>query len=87
VHPALRLTLAVLCLVYSVGAAGAALYLTGRAQDARRNDVHPELRRAGRRAETLRMVAWLSCVALAILSTCLWPTAAGNVWLEILKSR
>lgn len=86
-HPALRMTLAVLCLIYSVGAAGAALYLTGRATNAARNDVHAELRRDGRRADRLRLVAWLSCVALAVLSTWLWPTPAGNVWLELLRSR
>jgi len=46
VHPALRMTLAVLCLI-SVVAAGAALYFTGRAQAHGRDDVHPELRRDG----------------------------------------
>lgn len=86
-HPALRLTLAALCLIYSVGAVGAAFYFTGRSHTARRHDVHPDLRRDGQRADWLRGLAWLSALALALLSTWLWPTPAGNLWLELLRSR
>lgn len=81
------MTLAALCLIYSVGAAVFALYLSGRAQDAKRVDVHPDLRRAGQRAGALQALAVVIAVALAVASTWLWPTAAGNVWLELLRRR
>ncbi|MEW6432639.1 MAG: hypothetical protein AB1730_14140 [Myxococcota bacterium] len=61
--------------------------MSGRGQDAKRLDVHPDLRRAGQRAGALQALAVVLAAVLAVASTWLWPTAAGNVWLEILRSR